>query len=39
MIVRNLKKIVKEAREENDVLKADNQKIKKIMKYTKINEL
>jgi DNA-directed RNA polymerase specialized sigma54-like protein len=38
MIVRNLKKIVKEAREDNDALRAENQKIKKMMKYTKINE-
>lgn len=39
MIVRNLKKLVKECREENEELKAENQKIKKVMKYTKINEI
>lgn len=38
MIIRNLKKIVKESREENEVLKNESLKIKKTMKYTKINE-
>lgn len=39
MIIRNLKKLVREGREENEILRVDNQKIKKMMKYTKINEL
>lgn len=39
MMIRNLKKIVKELREENEAMRTDNQKIKKMMKYTKINEL
>lgn len=39
MIVRNLKKIVRESKEECEYLKTENQKIKKTIKYTKINEL
>ena len=39
MIVRNLKKIVRESKEQNEYLKLQNQKIKKTVKYTKINEL
>ena len=38
-MVRNLKKIVRESKEEIEYLKAENQKIKKTIKYTKINEL
>lgn len=38
-MVRNLKKIVRESKEENDFLKQENAKIKKTIKYTKINEL
>jgi regulator of replication initiation timing len=39
MVVRNLKKLVRESREENESLRVETQKIKKTMKYTKINEL
>jgi len=38
-VVRNLKKMIREAKEENDYLKQENVKIKKATKYTKINEL
>jgi hypothetical protein len=39
MMIRNLKKIVRESKEENEYLKGENQKIKKTIKYTKINEI
>lgn len=39
MMVRNLKKIVRESKEEVEYLKAENHKIKKTVKYTKMNEL
>jgi hypothetical protein len=39
MMIRNLKKLVKEGKEENEFLKQENAKIKKAIKYTKINEL
>lgn len=37
MMVRNLKKMVRDSREENKYLKQENAKIKKAIKYTKIN--
>ncbi len=39
MMIRNLKKLVREGKEENEFLKQENAKIKKAIKYTKINEL
>ena len=39
MMVRNLKKIVRESKQEVEYLKAENHKIKKTVKYTKMNEL
>ena len=39
MMVRNLKKMIRDSKEENDYLKQENAKIKKAIKYTKINEL
>jgi len=39
MMIRNLKKIVRESKEEVEYLKAENHKIKKTVKYTKMNEL
>lgn len=38
-IVRNMKKIIRESKEENEYLKQENAKIKKAVKFTKINEL
>lgn len=37
MMVRNLKKMIRDSKEENDYLKQENSKIKKAIKYTKIN--
>lgn len=37
--VRNLTKIVRQCREENDYLRQQNTKIKKAVKFTKINEV
>lgn len=37
--MRNLKKMIRDAREQNEYLKAETQKIKKTIKYTSINEL
>jgi regulator of replication initiation timing len=37
--VNGLKKIVREAREENDALKAEVARLKKSLKYTKLNEV
>jgi hypothetical protein len=39
MMIRNLKKLVREGKEENEFIKQENAKIKKAIKYTKINEL
>lgn len=36
-MVRNLKKIIREAKEENQYLRQENAKIKKAVKFTKIN--
>lgn len=38
-LVQDLKKIIRECREENIELQAENNKIKKSIKYIKINEL
>lgn len=39
MMVRNLKKMIRDCKEENEYLKQENAKIKKAIKYTRINEL
>lgn len=39
MMVRNLKKIIRESKEEIEELKGENQKVKTNIKYTRINEI
>lgn len=39
LMVRNLKKMIRDAKDQNDYLKQENVKIKKAIKYTRINEL
>ena len=38
-MIRNLKKLIREGKQQNEFLKQENAKIKKAIKYTKINEL
>ena len=38
-MVRNLKKMVRAGKDENEYLKTENTKIKKTIKYTRINEI